>query len=137
MVFDRMSTLFLSFIFFSRSAFMSSSVAAQAVRYRIVVICSDKNSNLLILRFADDIDLLGDNEKELQQLTKSLEKNCCWLRHGNQLLHSNILFNSIKPGCIENLSRTSDSIYFDYGALTNWLHYITKHIFSANLPLAD
>ena len=29
------------------------------------------------VRFADDIDLLGDSEEELQQLSERLEKNSC------------------------------------------------------------
>ena len=39
------------------------------------------------LRFADDIDLLGGSEEQLQQPTGRLEKTavgCCWLWHGNQ-----------------------------------------------------
>ena len=38
------------------------------------------------LASADDNDLPGgDEDLELQQLTERLEKNCFWLRHGNQI----------------------------------------------------
>ena len=49
------------------------------------------------LRFADDIDLLGSREEELQQLTQRLEETAAEYRMEISSDKSKILVNSIKP----------------------------------------
>ena len=58
------------------------------------------------LRFADDIDLLGRSEEELQQFTESLEKTTADFGMEINCDKSKIHVNSIKPRPSTNLRST-------------------------------
>ena len=55
------------------------------------------------LRFADDVDLLGDSEEELQQLTERLEGKAADYGMEISFDKSNIFVNSIKPTPFTNM----------------------------------
>ena len=55
------------------------------------------------LRFADDIDLPGGSEEELQQLTEELKKTASGYGMEIRSAKSNILVNRIKPRASTNI----------------------------------
>ena len=62
------------------------------------------------LRFADDIDLLGSSEEELQQLTRRLEETAA--EYGMEISSekSKILVNSIKPRPSTNIQMNGQTL---------------------------
>ena len=62
------------------------------------------------LRFADDIDLLGSSEKELQQLTQRLEKTAAENSVEINSDKSKILVNSIKPRPSTNIQMNGQTL---------------------------